>query len=130
MHFDEALADRQTQPCPAAAAVERWIRLKELVEDVRQLVGGDAGTRVAHADDDFALDLPRRKLDDARLGEAAGVVEQIEDHLTNARAVNFDHRQSSGALQFEANVAPLNRMLDDFEGILQERRQPSARSRC
>lgn len=50
VHLDDALGDSQPQPRPAGGASARAVSPVKSLEDVRQILGGDATTCIPHED--------------------------------------------------------------------------------
>lgn len=48
MCVGDRFADGQTEPRTATAAIPRFVRPVEAVEDMRQVIGGNAGTLIGH----------------------------------------------------------------------------------
>ena len=58
--FDDRLDDRQAQPAAAVAGGPAGVHLVEPIEDVRQVIGGDAAALVGHRQTHGAVAAPRR----------------------------------------------------------------------
>ena len=69
------------------------VELDELLEHARQLVRRDARPGVAHRHHDLRALGDHRERHAAPLGEASGVVEQVQHHLAHARAVEAERRR-------------------------------------
>ena len=90
----EAPHDRQAETDPTGRAGAGAADLPELVEDMRQVVLGDAVARVPH------LDLEERRirarvgpdLDPTALGELDGVIDEVSDDLLQLDPVGQDLR--------------------------------------
>ncbi len=122
MRLDELLRDGQSQAGPAVAAVERAVRLIKLLENERDLVGGDAGAGVGNADIHLPRICPGRQLDVADLGEAVGVVDQVQDHLPDARLVDPDDGQVIGQIHAELDLPSTEQVFGDVQPLVEDGR--------
>ena len=92
-----------------------------------RLFGGDADAVVPHADDRLlALALDRQRDVAALVGELAGVVQQVADHLRQPRRVGVEihrlRRQRDRQLVVHAAVQRAR----GFDGLVDDRRQLDA----
>ena len=96
MRLHDSLADRQTEAHPPGLApAVRAIGPRELPEQLRQLLGGDAPALVRDGDDDVDILDRRRHADRGRTGRVAGGVgEEVVQDLDDALLVSRD----SGAI--------------------------------
>src|SRR5262245_66010804 len=88
--FDESLADRQPKPGPRATLIPIPYAI-EHVEHALALGGRYAGSLVSHTDHKVLAQHVGADLD-SRTGrrELGGVVQDIDDHLLQKRAVRID----------------------------------------
>ena len=91
VHLHQRLHQRQADAQPVARALQRRIDLREHVEDARQFVGRDADAVVPHSDHGLPAFLLDGQPDvPAPVGELAGVVQQVADHLRQPRRVGVE----------------------------------------
>ena len=91
VHLDQILDDCQAEAQPAVVTRRRCVTLAEALEDVRQDVGGNALTRVAHVDLHVAVDLAQHDLDAAAARrELDGVAQQVPDDLLQPARIALD----------------------------------------
>ena len=82
VHLHQALDQAQADAQPALGAVEAPLGLHEQVEDVRQLLGGDADARVPDPEHRAPPSRPAVSADvAARVGVLGGVVQQVVEDL-------------------------------------------------
>ena len=124
VHFHQILDQGQTEPQPAARALQRRIDLREHLEDSAKLVGGDADARVPDSDDRLLAFLLDREPDaTALVGELAGVVQEVAHHLSQPDRVAVDvhgiRRQRDGQFMTQA----LTVRAGGFDGMVHDRDQ-------
>jgi len=89
MQLGQAAHQRQAEPRAAGLAVEAVVHLVEGREDLLHLVGGNAGTIVAHQYPEIAIGRPPADHLDATAhrGELHGVADQVDQHLLHRALV-------------------------------------------
>ena len=93
MHLDQRAHHREADPQPTLRAIQRPRLLHEQVERARQQLRGHARAVVAHLHHGLAaFDRHRQRDVPVRVGVLGGVVEQVREHLHQARGVGV-HRQ-------------------------------------
>ncbi len=95
----------------------------EPLEEVRQLLGGDARPGVAHGQPDAAALAPQPDLDFALEGELEGVREQVEDDLLPHLAVHVDRLAERRAVHDEPQPGALDGRTEDAAEVRRERGQ-------
>ena len=75
------------RPVPGLAVVGRVLQLAERLEQARNLVFADAGTRVLHLHHHVVFVEIARNGDAATVYDLAGIAEQIHNHLPDAGGV-------------------------------------------
>jgi len=88
VQLNKAAADGQSKPRAAGRSRAGHVDLVELFKDRTHLVHRNAGARVGDANYYVLFPFDDRDRDRALLCEAHGVVEQVEQHLTNASGVD------------------------------------------
>ena len=71
----------------------RDIRLLERLKDPLLILLGNPGAGVGHANHHIVLGLLAANDDSPLFGEAAGIAQQVDDHLTNPGLVAENRRQ-------------------------------------
>src|SRR5205807_4238085 len=108
--FDDLSGDRQPETAAAAATGPRAVDLEEALEDAWQIVGGDDGACVVHADADVSRPQYLRADVDRATGRrvADGVVDEVREDLLEPALVAVDERYVAGAQPgFNAGIAEL-----------------------
>src|SRR6185436_16410811 len=91
VHLDEVPRQREPDAEPAELARRAGVRLPEALEDVRQVLGGDADAAVLHADHDRPVVAPRAQRDSAaRRRELDRVRQQVPQDLLQPIAIGAD----------------------------------------
>ena len=103
---------RQTDAGTLEAAPSCLRHAIEALEDVRQLLGGDARSRVAHAQLGLVLSPVQGDLDLALEGELERVRDQIEDDLLPLRAIDVDGLGKRRAFHDELQPGALNERVE------------------
>jgi hypothetical protein len=112
MREGDGAADRQTHAGATAVAVTSGIGPVEALEDVRQVFGFDAVSRVGDGDPDGAVTSKNRELDLAVLRRVSeGIRQQVAKHLGDPGSVNADERSFDSRLECEADPLALIALL-------------------
>ncbi len=91
MHFHQPLHKREPDAEPAVRALERTVALYEHVEDIFQHFAVDADARVGDHDRDLLAVYRGGQRDVSAGGRVlVGVVEQVGDHLRQARGIDVE----------------------------------------
>ncbi len=127
VHLDQRLHERQADAETVARSLQRRIHLREHLEEIRQMLGGNADPVIAHADNRLlALVLDRQPDVTVLVGELASVVQQVADNLRQPRGIGMQvdlvRRQRDRQLLSLALV----QRTDGFDCLL--RRPPPTRS--
>ena len=96
--LDEFLNDRQAEPRATARASARLVHAIETLEDMRQMIGGHAFTRIRHAQHDPPILHPSIKGDDASFRRVPnGVADEVGQDLPQAITVHEGWGQTRAA---------------------------------
>ncbi len=93
MRLHQLAHDRQAQASAAGRAGTRAVGTVEALEDVRQVLGGDAAAGVAHGDLDLPTQRPARDDDLAGHRVCERVGEQVTQHLADPARIGAHRRQ-------------------------------------
>ena len=115
LQLGQALADRESQACPAEPSRDRGVRLAERLEQPVDAVRRDADAGVANRDVDFpvppafdrrpASGRPPSTRRPRPLGELDGVRQQIEDDLAQPAGIPGERRAASDRARRRAGGA-------------------------
>src|SRR5690606_4382623 len=116
------LADaREAEAGATDLARRRSIDLPELVEDVRQLIGGDADAGILDGDLEPVVAAPARLDDDlALLRELRGVRQQVEQDLAQLELVGLDDRDVVGELRVNLDRLAAHVLLHGRDALVDE----------
>ena len=120
--LDQALHQRQPEAETAARTVKTRVRLHERLEHPVHEVGRDADAIVADADDGLVSpSLERHQHMTARVGELAGVPEQVSEHLRQSLSIAIHPDRLAGPLEVQSDSTlrqdgslVLDRILNDL----------------
>ena len=118
----QALDDGQAQAMPTARVAARVADLVELLEDPRQLVGGDADTAVLHVHAQGPPQRPHPQHHMAAFGVAQGIGQQVAQHAAQVVFVTA-HPQPSRRFQAQIKALGAGLRLVQRHQALQQRRQ-------
>ena len=117
VHAHDALHEREADPEAALRAVRRAVGLREQVEHVRQQLRVDAAAVVAHLRPRLAaVDRDREHDAPARRRVLGRVVEQVDEHLDQPRAVALDRHRRVRQLHRQCVLALLDVRARLFHG--------------
>ncbi len=88
MQRHETLADGQAEACAAVGPARAAVRLAKLLKDAGLILRRDPHAGVRHGHHQLAVLLIGAHGDRALVGKAGGVVQQVEQHLADARGVD------------------------------------------
>ena len=120
---DQVIADGETKACAAGGGA--CLRLHERFKNRPERLGLDAHTRVADLEDESPLAATgNRQLHVARWRELDGVAEQIQEHLPQMPAVEYDaSRHVRSRRHGQPQALPVRRFGDDIGEVGDELRE-------
>jgi hypothetical protein len=127
VQLDEMPHDGEPEPHAAGAARRDVLRLAEAGENVREELGRDAATGVAHAQHELLLATFESHLDaPARRRELDGVRQQVPHHLLEPIGIAGHGTRGLVELELEPHSLGVGRRTDDLEDGADDRREIDA----
>src|SRR2546423_380977 len=128
VEFDELARDVESEACALLAARGARAGLRVLVEDVAEVVGGDADARVRDGDAHERTFARGAQADAPAFGrELPRVGDEVDEHAAQLRAVGAELRQVFGHKLFERDTLLGGERLHLLAQLFDERAQADAR---